>query len=139
MSELTAHISLFQFLAIASVKLPDLAYVWHTRNENANEADRKRGGQLGVIPGVWDILYVGNNQGGIGECGAYHFAGVAIELKSTRAYRTANQGLSDAQIAWRRHYIKHGWYTAIYPEQDWTDAARLLIRWVGGDVNDFLF
>jgi hypothetical protein len=67
------------------------------------------------------------------------FGGVAIELKSSKAYRTANQGLTPEQIAWRAHYIKHGWYTAVYPEQDWPDAARLFVTWVGGNVEDFKF
>ncbi len=100
---------------------------------------RPQGGQLGVVPGVWDILYIGHNLAGIGECGPFYFAGVAIELKSTRAYRTKDHGLSPEQIAWRRHYSKHGWYTAVYPEQDWQEAGKLLVRWVGGNMEDFQF
>lgn len=139
MSELTAHISLFHFFKIASAKLPDLGYVWHTKNENADEAERKRGGSLGVVPGVWDILFIGPNLARIADSPPYFFQGVAIELKSTKAFRTKNQGLSDEQVAWRARYIRNGWYTAIYPENDWPEAARLLVRWVGGDVEDFDF
>ncbi len=139
MSELTAHISLFHFLKIASLKLPDLGYVWHTRNENADESDRKRGGQLGVIAGVWDILLIGDNQGRIGSFGPYYFAGLAVELKSSKAYKSKDNGLSPAQLAWRAEYHRQSWYTAVYPEQEWTDAARLLVRWVGGNVDDFDF
>lgn len=139
MSELTAHISLFHFLKIALAKLPDLGYVWHTRNENASEDERKRGGQLGVIPGVWDVLFIGPNKATISEMRAGYFRGVAIELKSTAAYRKADNGLSPEQRAWMTRYSANDWYVAIYPEQDWTAAARLLVRWVGGNVEDFDF
>lgn len=147
MSETSAHEALARFLKVATPRLPDLAFVWHTANESAGGAKTSRGipldvlkeARMGAVAGVWDWLYIGHNLAGIGECGPFYFAGLAIELKSTRAYKTANQGLSDAQIAWRRHYIKHGWYTAIYPEQDWHEAARLLVRWVGGDIADFDF
>lgn len=139
MSELTAHISLFHFLKVASARLPDLGYVWHTRNENADEAERKHGGQIGVIPGVWDVLFIGDNQVEVDEMPAYFFQGVAIELKSAAAYRKKDRGLTAEQVAWRTRYIRNGWFTAVYPEQDWTEAARLLVRWVGGNVEDFDF
>lgn len=139
MSELTAHISLFHFLKIAAAKLPDLAFVWHTRNENADEAERKRGGQLGVVPGVWDVLYIGTNRKPIEGVEMFVFSGVAIELKSTKAYPLFNHGLTIQQANWRTHYTRNGWYTAIYPEQDWQQAALLLVRWVGGNVEDFRF
>lgn len=147
MSETTAHEALASFLKIASAKLPDLAYVWHTANESAGGAKSARGvpldvlkeARMGAVAGVWDWLYIGGNQLPIQTVENFYFSGVAIELKSTRAYRTEHQGLSPEQIAWRTHYIRHGWYTAIYPEQAWTDAARLLVRWVGGDIEDFRF
>lgn len=139
MSELTAHISLFHFLKVASARLPELAYVWHTRNENADEDERKRGGQLGVVPGVWDVLYIGQNQACIGVLAPRECRGVAIELKSKAAYRKAQNGLTPDQIRWRAHYSNNYWFTAIYPEQDWPEAARLLVRWVGGDIEDFRF
>lgn len=139
MSELNAHISLFHFLKIASAKLPDLAFVWHTRNENADEAERKRGGQIGVIPGVWDVMYIGTNQAPIGTCRPLFFQGVAIELKSTKAYPLFNHGLTIQQANWRERYTRNGWHTAIYPENDWVGAAHLLVRWVGGNVEDFRF
>lgn len=148
MSETTAHEALASFLRDYAIpRLPDLAFVWHTANESAGGTRTRSGipldvlkeARMGVVAGVWDWLYIGYNLCGIGACAPFHFAGLAIELKSTRAYRTPHQGLSDAQVAWRRHYIKHGWYAAVYPEQAWPDAARLLVRWVGGDVNDFTF
>lgn len=148
MSEQTAHEALADFLRQhAAPRLPELAFVWHTANESAGGAKTRSGvpldvikeARMGCVAGVWDWLYIGNNQCGIGECGPYYFVGLAVELKSSRAYRTKEQGLSDDQIGWRRHYIKHGWYTAVYPEQDWQAAALLFVRWVGGDVNDFQF
>lgn len=147
MSETTAHEALASFLKIAAARLPDLGYVWHTANESAGGQKTARGvpldvlkeARMGAVAGVWDWLFLGANQQRIDGTGAYYFHGVAIELKSTKAYREKNNGLSPEQIAWRTRYIRNGWYTAVYAEQDWTDAAKLLIRWVGGDVEDFRF
>lgn len=147
MSETTAHEALARFLKIASATLPDLAYVWHTANESAGGAKSSNGvpldvikeARMGAVAGVWDWLYLGSNVQRIGDLDAYRFAGLAIELKSTAAYRKANQGLSPAQIAWRTRYIRNGWYTAIYPEDAWPQAAEVLVRWVGGNVTDFRF
>jgi len=147
MSETTAHEALADFLRRATPRLPALGFVFHVANESAGGAKTSGGIPLDVlkekrmlaVPGVWDFMYIGANLSGIGECGAYHFAGVAIELKSTRAYRTKDQGLSDAQKAWRRHYIQHGWYTAVYPEERWPEVAQLFVAWVGGSVDDFDF
>ena len=147
MSEQTAHEALAQFLKIATPRLPDLAFVWHTANESAGGAKSRTGipldvlkeARMGAVAGVWDWLYIGHNLCGIFEIAPFHFSGLAIELKSTRAFRADSRGLTDAQIAWRRHYIKHGWYTAVYPEQEWHEAARLLVRWTGGNIEDFDF
>ncbi len=147
MSEQSAHEALAQFLKVATPRLPDLAFVFHCANESAGGPKARSGvpidvlkeARAGAVAGVWDWLYIGHNLCGIGECGPFYFAGLAIELKSTRAFRTANQGLSDAQVVWRRHYIKHGWYTVVYPEQEWHEAARLLVQWTGGMLEDFDF
>lgn len=148
MSETTAHEALASFLKnYAMPRLPDLAFVWHTANESAGGAKTRSGipldvlkeARMGAVAGVWDWLFIGGNRHPIAECGPFFWNGLAIELKSMKAYRQIDHGLSSAQVAWRRHYIKHGWYTAIYPEQEWPNAARLLVRWVGGDVNDFTF
>ncbi len=147
MSEQSAHEALAQFLTVATPRLPDLAFVWHTANESSGGAKSSRGipldvlkeARMGAVAGVWDWLYIGANVHRIGDIPSYVYIGLAIELKSTKAFRTANQGLSNAQIAWRRHYIKHGWYTVVYPEQDWHEAARLLVQWTGGKLEDFDF
>jgi hypothetical protein len=148
MSETTAHEALAAFLRYhAAPRLPDLAYVWHTPNESAGGAKAASGvpldvlkeARMGAVSGVWDWLFIGPNVGRIGESGPYFFQGCALELKSTAAFRKRDQGLSPEQVAWRARYIRCGWYTAVYPEQDWPDAARLLVRWVGGDVADFDF
>lgn len=147
MSETTAHEALATFLKVATPRLPDLAYVWHTANESAGGAKSARGipldvlkeARMGAVAGVWDWLFLGPNRLPLDGCEAGAYAGVAIELKSAGAFRKRDQGLSPEQIAWRRRYIRNNWFTDVYPEQNWPDAARLLIRWVGGDVNDFRF
>ena len=147
MSETTAHIALAQFLKCAAGQLPALSFVWHTANESAGgpkaangiPLDVLREARMGSVSGVWDWLVIGGNHHRIDGQGAYFFLGLAVELKSTKAYRSKDQGLSDAQKAWRSHYMRHGWYTAIYPEDRWHEAAQLFVKWVGGDVNDFRF
>lgn len=148
MSEQTAHEALTDFLhRHAAPRLPDLAYVWHTANESAGGAKTRAGvpidvlkeARMGVVAGVWDWLYIGQNQEPIHDYGRYHFRGLAIELKSSKEYRKVHNGLSPEQLCWRQYYHRNSWYAAVYPEQDWHEAARLLIRWVGGDVNDFRF
>ena len=148
MSEQSAHEALAHFLHhIAAPRLPELAFVFHVANESAGGAKTKSGipidvlkeARMGARAGVWDWLYIGANQQRIGDLPAYYFAGVAIELKSTRAIRSITQGLTPEQVAWRTHYVRHGWYTAVYAERDWTKAAQLLVAWVGGDMRDFTF
>ena len=147
MSEQSAHEALAHFLKIGTPRLPDLAFVWHTANESAGGAKSRTGipldvlkeARMGSVAGVWDWLCIGGNQQPIQTVPNFYFAGVAIELKSSRAFRTANQGLSDAQIVWKKHYNRHGWYTVVYPEQEWQSAARLLVQWTGGNLEDFNF
>jgi hypothetical protein len=148
MSETTAHEALADFLHnVAAPRLAALSFVFHVANESAGGPKARNGvpldvlkeARMGTRAGVWDFLYIGSNMLPIGEMGAYYWHGLAIELKSAAAFRKRDQGLSDDQKLWRGHYIKHGWYTAVYPEQDWTDAARLFVRWVGGNVEDFEF
>lgn len=145
MSETTDHQALARFLRIAAAKLPDLAFVWHTPNESAGGARNDKGvpldvlkeARMGTVAGVWDWLFLGCNLAPIQLAPTARYHGVAIELKSTSAYRSKNRGLSDAQLEWQNRYEINGWYTAVFCE--WTEAAQLLIRWVGGDVNDFRF
>lgn len=147
MSETAAHEALASFLKIAAAKLPDLGYVFHVANESAGGAKTAGGipldvlkeARMGAVAGVWDWLFLGTNRQPVSGMGAFFFQGVAIELKSSKAYRTANHGLSPEQDAWMTRYICNGWYTAVYPENDWTGAAQLLIRWVGGNIEDFKF
>lgn len=146
MSEATDHQALAEFLRYHAIpRLPDLAYCWHTANESAGgpktdtgiPLDVLREARMGAVAGVWDWLLIGTNKSSLGEVRPFTFNGLAIELKSIRAYRSANQGLTQEQLAWRERYKDCFWYTAVFCE--WTDAARLLIRWVGGDVTDFRF
>lgn len=152
MSETSAHEALAQFLHhIAAPRLPALLLVWHTPNEaNAGGAtittargrvplEAIKNARMGVRPGVWDWLYIGPNLRPIDRAMPGTYQGLAIELKSTRAYCEKERGLSSEQIAWGRHYSANSWYTEVFPEERWTDAARLLVTWVGGRVQDFDF
>jgi len=146
MSETTAHEALAHFLHhIAAPRLPLLAFAYHTANESAGGPKARNGvpldvlkeAKMGVRAGVWDWLMIGPNRLPIDDERVW--AGLAVELKSNRAYATRDHGLFDAQVAWGRHYAANGWYTAVFREDDWTEAARLFVRWVGGDVADFDF
>jgi hypothetical protein len=146
MSEQTDHQALARFLRVyAAPRLPDLAFVWHTPNESAGGGkaangvplDVLREAQMGAIPGVWDWLYIGLNKAPIGGAEMFMFNGVAIELKSAKAYQGRHNGLSTAQLVWRDFYHSRGWHTAVFC--NWVEAAHLLIQWVGGNVEDFRF
>lgn len=151
MSETTAHLALAEFLTRFQGRLPALAFVWHTANESAGGAkisikdargrprqvpvDVLKEASMGARAGVWDWLYIGRCQ----SPNLPDYLGVAIELKSDKAYKSENQGLSPEQRAWQIHYRSCGWLTAVYPESRWQDAALLIVEYCGGDPADFRF
>lgn len=150
MSETTAHEALADFLhRVAAPRLPRLTYAWHTPNEaNAGGStiattkgrvpvEALKNARMGVVKGVWDWLLIGENQLPIEDERVY--AGLAVELKSIRAYRDKDHGLSTEQLTWGSYYRLHGWYTAVFPENDWVGAAHLFVRWAGGRIEDFNF
>lgn len=132
---------------------PDLHFVKHTPNEALGSgSDTKavrqpngtfrnvpisvlRGAQMGVRPGVWDFEFLYPNVTPItlppmfpGHPGVVSgsYLGFAFEMKAEGG------DLSDDQQIWGEHYARNGWFTAVFTG-DWAPAARLLIRWVGGD------
>lgn len=148
MSETSEQRALFDFLARMEGRYPLLAFVKHTPNEangggntvtlrGPNGKMRNvpvevlRNAQMGVKAGAWDIEYLGPNEGSIPElCPADFYRGLAIEMKAK------NGRLSDEQKEWREHYRANGWHTKVC--DDWTVAARLLLRWVGGNPDEVI-
>ena len=129
MSEQTDHLALFNFLARMEGRYPAFAYVKHTPNgEKRDIITAARLKRMGVRPGVWDIEFIYPNQGEFEGVTAYWYHGIAIEMKSKLG------ALSPDQRRWQEHYRQNEWAT--YVCHDWTEAARLLIRWVGGNPDD---
>ena len=93
-----------------------------------------RGGLMGVRPGVFDFEFLCPNAAPIfdppflplgGELAAPgRYQGLAFELKAARGR------IDPDHVTWAEHYAQNHWYTAVFY---WAPAARLLIRWVGGD------
>jgi hypothetical protein len=149
MSEQTEHEALADFLLRMEGRYPALAFVKHTPNEADGGGEKKRipytkrdgsqgwkmvpletlrGPSRGIKPGVFDWEFLLPNQGefyGV-TYGWYH--GIAIELK------VGKNDLSPDQRRWKEHYLQNDWAT--YVCYDWTEAARLLILWVGGNPDD---
>ena len=149
MSESSEHEALADFLLRMEVRYPALAFVKHTPNEADGGGEKKRVPHIkkdgtvgwravplevlrapsrGIKPGVWDWEFLAPNACQVEGWEAGHFDGIAIELK------VVGNTLSPAQRRWEGYYRMHRWYTAIAYE--WTFAAHLLVRWVGGDPED---
>jgi hypothetical protein len=149
MSERTEQEALFDFLSRMEGRYPLLKYVFHVPNEasgggaKVRTAYQKTDGSLGykmtpveaftnarmgVRKGAWDIWAPFRNRAPIWEYPAGIFVGCAIEMK-VRGGR-----LSLDQEAWGAFLCAEGWSCTVC--YDWTSAAQLLIRWVGGDPDE---
>lgn len=109
-------------------RYPLLRYAFHPANERRDKLESIKASRMGQRAGVWDIWLPAVNAEGFDDCKAATFVGCVIELKSR------NGRLSPEQQEWQQHLESHYWHTAVFT--DWTDAARLLIRWVGGDPEE---
>ena len=126
MSEATEHEALFDFLSRMEGRYPDVKWAFHTPNgEKRDKATAAKLKRMGVRAGVPDVLMPIMNAAPIG---GEFFVGLAIELKVGR------NTVSDEQAAWLECLQLNGWATYIC--YDWVDAARILIRWVGGNPDD---
>lgn len=146
MSEQTEHEALFDFLSRIEGRHPDVRWAFHCPNEADGGGTKRRvsytrrdGSQgwkmvpletlrapaRGIRPGIPDVLMPIVNAAPIG---GEFFVGLAIELKHGRNTTT------DDQAAWLECLQLNGWAT--YVCYHWTDAARIIIRWVGGDPEE---
>lgn len=126
MSEATDQIALFDLLKRLEGQLPLLRFCLHIPNgEKRDKATAARLKAMGVRRGAPDILFPIRNQRAVDRLSPRECVGLVIELK------TDIGRLSTAQEDWMRMFVDEGWYTAVC--RDWTDAARLIVAWVGGD------
>lgn len=149
MSETSDHLALFDFIQRFEGRYPMLRYAHHSPNEaNGGGAKvrttyTKRDGsvgykmvpaevfqnaRMGVRPGFPDwVLPVSRYDAARNVV----YAGLVFELKAARDRAEAEKKLSDDQRRWMQHFALQGWHTDLF--WCWTDAAALLVRWVGGD------
>ena len=151
-SETELHINLVSWLRQVGEPLyPQLAFVKHTPNEALGSGDDTkpvrqsngsvrhvplsvlRGGLMGVRAGVFDFEFLCANALPVlaqpfmpTQRASGLYLGLAFEMKAARG------SISTDQVTWAEHYAANGWFTAVF-YGDWAPAARLLIRWVGGD------
>lgn len=126
MSELTDHLALFDFLARIEGREPDVKWAFHCPNgEKRDKATAAKLKRMGVRAGVPDILMPIVNAAPIG---GEFFVGLAIELKAGKNTTT------EEQDAWLECLQLNGW--SAYTVYDWVDAARIIVRWVGGNPEE---
>lgn len=104
---------------------PRMRYIFHPANERAEKSGRIGAMLMGQRSGVWDIWIPYRNQGAIFGHPQGRFCGLVIEMKSARG------ALSPEQEDWREFLREQGWACQVY--KTWTQAARTLIQWDGGD------
>lgn len=150
-SEKELHNNLAAFLLVAQQLYPALHYCKHCPNESSGTGPRKTimskgravsvpldvlaNAKRGVVAGVWDWELLYPNAAALDGQRACYWRGIAIEIKTYKAYRTKDNGLSDDQLEWQKHYKANLWRTLVFC--DWRAAAVYLVRWVGGDVRRF--
>lgn len=129
MSEATEQMALFEFLATMEGRYELLSRVFHVPNgEKREKATAARLKAMGVKRGVWDVWAPFHNRVEIAGYRPGFFVGCVIEMKSETGPMTQEQ------LEWRHFLTKEGWYCAIF--RDWRDAAKLILRWVGGDPEE---
>lgn len=109
----------------AAPRYPALRWVFHPAGERQSKAETIRAARMGQRAGLPDILFA---QPYYDSATNTQYSGIAIELK------TATGRVRPEQDAWLKQLQRAGWFVAICRE--WTDAARLLIKWVGGDPRE---
>lgn len=103
---------LFQWITLATPRIPQLALAFHVPNggkRDAREAARLKG--LGVRAGVPDVIIPVPHHLGC-------FCGLALELKSPKGIT------SDAQSEWLDRLIEYGWRAEVVRS---FDEARAMI------------
>lgn len=121
MSEHTEQCALFEFAARFCDRLPELALLYAI--PNGGKRDKTTAARLkreGVRAGVLDTCLPVARQG---------FHGYYVELKVGR------NKLTPAQQLWADALSKQGYAVSVC--YDWTEAARLLVLYLGCDPSDF--
>lgn len=126
MSEATDQAALFDFLARMEGRYPALKWAFHVPNgEKRDKATAAKLKEMGTKPGVPDVIFPWAYYD---ERANIAYPGCVIELKHGRNSTTPDQD------AWLEHFRRCGWFVAVF--HDWMHAARLLLRWVGGDERE---
>lgn len=111
--------ALFQWITLATPRIPQLALAFHPANggrRDAREAARLKG--MGVRAGVPDVMIPAAQVGGYGHCG------LAIELKAGKNKTTP------AQDEWARNLYLYGtWYVRTCYSFD--EARQLIADYFG--------
>ncbi len=124
--ETQGQIALFDLLGRLEGRWPLVARCLHIPNgEKRDKATAARLKRLGVRAGAPDIILPIRNRCTIFDYPAGALSGLAIELKAKGGRA------SPAQLDWLAALADEGWYARLC--FDWTEAARLIIAWCGGD------
>ncbi len=121
MNEEQHQIALFEMIKVHEGRYPELSWVFHVPNEEANEGRRKKKAAMGVKPGVPDIfldvpqLSPGGYQV---DC-----PGLRIELKTERGR------IRPEQKIWIDHYRKLGYRAVIC--RGWVRAWNEIVEYLG--------
>jgi len=155
MSEQTEHEALFEFIQRMEGRYPMFRYIHHSPNESNGGGRKVRtayakasGGvgyrmtplevftnaRMGVRAGFPDWLWPRFNQAEVQQVLRWGFAGLAFEMKAARSRAEAERKLSPEQRDWMSHFAAQGWCTELF--WDWTDAARFLVTWEGGNPEE---
>lgn len=121
MSEEAQQMALFNLLAIAEGRVPELRYAFHTPNGGVrNKATAARMRRMGARAGVPDILIPVRR-------GPY--TGLSVEMKY------GNNRPTLAQREWLSHLERQGWLC--YVEYDWTIAGARILAYFGVAPGDY--
>lgn len=126
--ETQGQIALFDLLARLEPRWPLLQRCLHIPNgEKRDIATAARLKALGVRAGAPDIILPIRNRCAVFDYPTGALSGLAIELKAKGGRA------SQAQLDWLTALADEGWYARLC--FDWTEAARLIINWAGGDAS----
>lgn len=127
MSEQSEQEALFEFCERFRERIPELQWAFHVPNGGARHpAVAAQLKAAGVKRGVPDVFMpIARYDVGLNVT----YAGVVIEMKYGKN-KTSNE-----QKAWLGFLARQGWQTHI--SYSWTEAARILVTYLGYDAKEF--
>jgi hypothetical protein len=127
MSEATEQMALVEFATRFQERIPELAWLFHVPNgEKRDKATAGRLQRMGVKRGIPDLwLPVARYDPALNVTRN----GLVIELKFGRNKESAEQR------AWLGFLARQGW--EVRTCYAWTDAARVLVAYLGNDPREF--